>query len=210
MSNNKVFKQIFLPVIYSALWGTVFAVYCGYQENNKTEWWQSLIISIAPAIITGIITSKASKKSQLRENNEAINKLSEKIGNNNFERSLQSQIGVKDNDCSLAERIGNVKDSGSLTYQHLMILEAVNSYKKEKGYQMKKLSKRQKDIKKMIEYISEVFKDWEILAHRDSELKEEIENLKKENRELKQEIICQKQEKTVVIEKDEIDKEIVL
>ncbi len=48
------------------------------------------------------------------------------------------------------------------------------------------------------------------LAHRDSELKEEIENLKKENRELKQEIICLKQEKTVVIEKDEIDKEIVL
>ena len=62
----------------------------------------------------------------------------------------------------------------------------------------------------MIEYISEVFEDWEALAHRDSELKEEIENLKKENRELKQEIICLKQEKTVVIEKDEIDKEIVL
>lgn len=210
MFNDKFLKQIILPVIYSALWGAAFAIYCGYRENDETEWWQSLIISIAPAIVTGFIASKAAKKSQFRANNEAINKLSEKIGNNNFERSLQSQIGVTDNDCSLAERIGNVKDSGSLTFQHMMILEAVNSYKKEKNDQMKKLSKRQRDIKKMIEYITEIFDDWESLAHRDSELKEKIESLKKENRELKQEIIRLKQEKTVVIDNEECDNEIEL
>lgn len=36
----------------------------------------------------------------------------------------------------------------------------------------------------MIEYISEIFEDWEVLAHRDNGLKDEIENLKKENREI--------------------------
>ena len=91
-----------------------------------------------------------------------------------------------------------------------MILEAVNSYKKEKNDQMKKLSKRQRDIKKMIEYITEIFDDWESLAHRDSELKEKIESLKKENRELKQEIIRLKQEKTVVFDNEECDNEIEL
>ncbi len=36
----------------------------------------------------------------------------------------------------------------------------------------------------MIEYISEIFEDWEVLAHRDNGLKDEIQNLKKENREI--------------------------
>ena len=62
----------------------------------------------------------------------------------------------------------------------------------------------------MIEYISEVFEDWEVLVHRDSELKEEIENLKKENREHMREIIRLKQEKTVVIDNEECDNEIEL
>ena len=33
----------------------------------------------------------------------------------------------------------------------------------------------------MNEYISEIFEDWEVLAHMDNGLKDEIENLKKEN-----------------------------
>ncbi len=36
----------------------------------------------------------------------------------------------------------------------------------------------------MNEYISEIFEDWEVLAHMDNGLKDEIENLKKENWEI--------------------------
>lgn len=81
-----------------------------------TPWWVTLIASIVPAFLTGLVTLYISRKSQIHKNTSALKKIARQMGLNN-EQTLSKSITDKFD--TIYDNIGKSSNDKTLTGQHM-------------------------------------------------------------------------------------------
>jgi len=140
------------------VWSYILVVWLLMGERMmEFNFIQTILIAVAPAAITGIVTYVAAKSSQLKDNTAELKKLNERLGLSE-EQTLWKQIAsgfeVISND------IGR-KDDSSLTKQHRQIEANIEKsfgmiqqrYDKEDA-RYRKLTLQQYDLKKILDGFS--------------------------------------------------------
>lgn len=98
------------------------AIYSLSEGAFNTDWWLAIIVAAVPALITGLFTAFVSRKSQIKKNTAALEKLTSSIGE--FEKgTLSNTIGADSSDRSIVAQIGITANDKSLTGQHKDIME---------------------------------------------------------------------------------------
>lgn len=177
-------------LIFGFIWSEMMVVYMITKES-RMEFWQTLLIAVVPAIITGIITMVISKKSQLNKLSEQLDVMKKSFGQLE-DKSLRSLIEEIRNDIGRG-------DQGSLSRQHEEVKDLTRKqfseikqrYEKE-DESYRNFSRQQYDLKETMdnflrEYTTLSVHEKELL-NENLKLKIENEKLLEENIELKEQI----------------------
>lgn len=156
---------------------------------------QALIIAVVPAAIAGAVTYITTRKSQLKENTNELNKLRQCLGLKE-DQTLQNQITSQFE--TITSDIGR-RDNASLTKQHQEIENCIkksfsviqNRYDREDNA-YRKFKTEQYDLKEILDnfskdYTKQIYQRDELMK-RNSELLQMIEELEQENRSLKSQL----------------------
>lgn len=175
-------KALIINMWVCTIWGIFAALY--YSKGAiYMAWWQTLLITIIPSVITAIVTLCISRKSQINNNTNQVNKLIEKMGLKN-DRTLSADISDKfDN---IIADIGRCENS-SLTKQHkdlkhILVKEIEVSERryKEEEERIKKFSIEQHNTNESIQQFKLFMESWQRMAEKINEQEIRIREL--ENR----------------------------
>lgn len=172
------------------IWSEVMVFIALTQEKNK-EFWQTLLISAVPALITGLITMAVSRKSQLNKQSDRLDALQRALGLNDQE-NLKHTLDVIKSDIGRGER-------GSLSKQHEYLTRLMNQQYEEikqrysrEDEAYRSFSRQQYDLKSVLDGFSRDYAELALseskLKKENLKLKQENEKLLKENRKLKRQI----------------------
>ena len=161
------------------IWSEVMVLISLTQEKDM-EFGQILLIAAVPALITGLITMAASRKSQLNKLSDRLDALQRALGLHDQE-NLKHTLDVIKSDIGRGER-------GSLSKQHEYITGLMNQQydeikqrysREDEAY--RSFSRQQYDLKSVLDGFS---RDYAELALSESKLTKENLKLKKENEKL--------------------------
>lgn len=171
-----------------SIWG-VISVFC--LGGNNMAWQYTLIIAVAPAIITAAVTIIGMKKSQMNKINDTVSELSKRIGGNN-ECTLSENISSKFD--KIDRDIGRGENS-SLTVQHKDMSELINKeidivekrYKEEEQ-RIRNYTLEQHKIAENIEQFQLLMNSWKRLAEDCVNYQRSIDKFKERENTYKDEI----------------------
>lgn len=178
------------PLIFLWLFNAIYTttVIFLYGGNSSMEWWQTLLIAILPALITGVITLIVSRQSQINKNTQKIDRLSAQIGTDDS-ISLKTEMSKSFN--SIISDIGR-NDNSSLTKQHSEIIQILQKEISvlERRYEdedrrIRNLDARQIETYKIVQDFSLFLDSWKAQTDEIQVQKERITVLLDENKKLK-------------------------
>lgn len=104
-------KYVAINLIGNCIYSTIFVLFICGNEVVMNPWWVTLIVGIVPSVLTCLVTLYLSRKSQINNNTEAMNKLDQQV------QSTATKV---------SEDIGKTPNDKTLTGQHKDLKKALN------------------------------------------------------------------------------------
>ena len=126
-------KYIKANIMFSAIWTSILIMYLMEVKVEMT--WQTILVAAVPAVITFIATLYVSRKSQIKKNTEAFEKLTRQLGLNDnislFKKTSDEHSDIlkvigNNQDGDVMSKIGVTLATKSLTEQHNDILKNID------------------------------------------------------------------------------------
>lgn len=183
---------IIINQIFGLVWSYCMAVWLFMGGNVMDLTIETVLVAVIPAVISSAGTFFATRRTQLKQNTEALSALTRRLGVND-EQTLSCKMESQYH--NISNDIGR-REGASLTMQHQAIEQSIersfaeikNRYDEEdKGY--RRFTQQQYDIKKtmdnFIKDYAETIGKCGRLENTVAELEERIEELENENARLR-------------------------